>query len=293
MWYTTRQEGFDDPRHTKRGPCINVQRRTNYFLRIGFTAELIALTALYICYWIYGGSGLFGYDLKGLPEVARLSGKLRWILVFFTGLNLDGALLVLCFQGVLADDTCWARGYRAGSKILKFATFLDVLSSLLQLIFYLYVAKFYSARWFQHFEDGGSEWVFFAFIRILHSFSLIMYAAATYLLEVYHDEGAGDLHAYINSCLVASAGLIEFIVIFLKYSSISTAFIWLALLAVTIWCYFFEPEVNLVSPALFETELTNDVEIQVEKFARMSPFLRQDTSDVPTYAHPANPTEME
>jgi len=35
---------------------------------------------------------------------------------------------------------------------------------------------------------------------------------------------------------------------------------------------FFEPEVNDVSPAMYETELTNDIEQQVEKFARMSPY---------------------
>lgn len=53
---------------------------------------------------------------------------------------------------------------------------------------------------------------------------------------------------------------------------VSSLSIWLALLAATTWAVFFEPEVNNVSPALHETELTNDVEQQVEKFARMSPY---------------------
>lgn len=59
---------------------------------------------------------------------------------------------------------------------------------------------------------------------------------------------------------------------FIPIGGASTLTIWLALLAATIWAVFFEPEVNNVSPALHETELTNDVEQQVEKFARMSPY---------------------
>lgn len=55
-------------------------------------------------------------------------------------------------------------------------------------------------------------------------------------------------------------------------SGVAALFIWLALVGVTTWAFFFEPEVNEVSPALHETELTNDVEQQVEKFARMSPY---------------------
>ncbi|CDJ47103.1 Chromosome III, complete sequence, related [Eimeria brunetti] len=50
------------------------------------------------------------------------------------------------------------------------------------------------------------------------------------------------------------------------------ACLWLSLFAAAIWALFFEPEVNAVSPALHETELTNDVEQQVEKFARLSPY---------------------
>lgn len=195
----------------------------------------------------------------------------------------------------------WARGYRAGSKILRLATFMDLLCSVMQFIFYLYIAKFYQPKWYAQFEEGGPERLFFSYIRCMHAVCLLLYAAATYLLEVYHDEGAGDLHAYLNSTLFGFAGLIgksqthccvivpvvhlststcfrfavhfsEFTVMFLPLSGLSTLAIWFALLAATVWAFFFEPEVNNVSPALHETELTNDVEQQVEKFARMSPY---------------------
>ncbi|KAL8448452.1 hypothetical protein Emed_003786 [Eimeria media] len=121
-------------------------------------------------------------------------------------------------------------------------------------------------------EEGGPECLFFSYIRCLHAVCLSLYAAATYLLEVYHDEGAGDLHAYINSALFGFASLLEFCVLFVPIGGASSLSIWLALLAASTWAVFFEPEVNNVSPALHETELTNDVEQQVEKFARMSPY---------------------
>lgn len=102
----------------------------------------------------------------------------------------------------------WARGYRAGSKILRMATFLDLLSSIMQFIFYLYIAKFYSAKWYAHFLEGGSERIFCSYIRCMHAVCLLLYACAYYLLEVYHDEGAGDLHAYINTVLFFLAGTV-------------------------------------------------------------------------------------
>lgn len=102
----------------------------------------------------------------------------------------------------------WARGYRSGSKILRLATFLDLLSSIMQFIFFLYIAKFYKPKWYIHFKEGGPECLFFSYIRCLHAVCLALYAAATYLLEVYHDEGAGDLHAYINSALFGLASIV-------------------------------------------------------------------------------------
>ena len=72
---------------------------------------------------------------------------------------------------------------------------------------------------------------------------------------------------FVCVCLFA-----EFCVLFASVSGVSALFVWFALLAAATWAVFFEPEVNNVSPALHETELTNDVEQQVEKFARLSPY---------------------
>ncbi|KNG76117.1 hypothetical protein PFMG_02379 [Plasmodium falciparum IGH-CR14] len=69
----------------------------------------------------------------------------------------------------------------------------------------------------------------------------------------------------------------EIFVIFCNSGCYSNLLLWLALGAVSLWSYYFEPEVNHVSPALHETELTNDVEQQVEKFSRYTPY-PQDTN---------------
>ncbi|CDJ60918.1 hypothetical protein, conserved [Eimeria maxima] len=280
MWFTTRQEGLDDPRPAMRGPCLDLPTTVfcggvggnSFLLRGGFLLQLFSLTGLFISYWASGGAGLFGYELQGMNEAARSSEGLHTALAFFSGLYMLGAAYLVCFQAIAADDACWARGYRSGSKVLRLATFLDLLSSVMQFIFFLYIAKFYKPKWYLQFKEGGPECLFFSYIRCLHAVCLALYGAATYLLEVYHDEGAGDLHAYINSALFGLASLVEFCVLFVPVGGASALTIWLALLAAAIWAVFFEPEVNNVSPALHETELTNDVEQQVEKFARLSPY---------------------
>ncbi|CAG9476250.1 glideosome associated protein with multiple membrane spans 3, putative [Plasmodium vivax] len=279
MWFTTRQDGLDDNCHTNRGPCFQISGFFGTTLRIGFFLEFIALTFLFMAYWSSGGKGLFSYDLKNMKDEYRLDQTFRNSITLWSGVYLIGAIFIMSFQVLLADDTCWARGYRAGSKILRLASFLDTISATLQFIFYLYISKFYTRKWYVHFNEGGSEWVFFIFVRLVHAFSCLLYGLAAYLLEVYHDEGAGDLHAYINGVMFAFAGLTEIFVIFCNSGCYSNFLLWLALGAVSLWSYYFEPEVNHVSPALHETELTNDVEQQVEKFSRYTPYPQEQNQN--------------
>lgn len=279
MWFTTRQDNLDDGVHTNRGPCVQISGLFGTMLRIGFFLEFISLTFLFLTYWSNGGKGLFNYDLRGMKDEYRMDESFRNSLAVWSGLYLIGAMFIMSFQVLLADDTCWARGYRAGSKILRLASFLDTISATLQFIFYLYISKFYTRKWYVHFNEGGSEWVFFIFVRLVHAFACLLYGLATYLLEVYHDEGAGDLHAYINGVAFVLAGLTEIFVIFCNSGSFSNLLLWFALLAASLWSYYFEPEVNHVSPALHETELTNDVEQQVEKFSRYTPYPQEQAQN--------------
>lgn len=82
MWFTTRQEGLDDPRPAMRGPCLDLPTTVfcggvggnSFLLRGGFLLQLFSLTGLFISYWASGGAGLFGYELQGMNEVCLLFG---------------------------------------------------------------------------------------------------------------------------------------------------------------------------------------------------------------------------
>jgi len=243
MYYSTRQEGFDDPRPTLRGPCFDLGGLCaggsgSCFLRSGFLLQFVSLSALFLSYWINGGWGLFGYELDGMNEEARNASAFRITMAFWSGVYLLGSVSLMFFQATLSDDACWARGFRAGSKVFRLGAFFDVLSSIMQFIFYLYISKFYTEKWYTHFLEGASERVFFSYIRCMHAIALFLFGAATYLMEVYHDEGAGDLHAYINTILFFVSGTIEFFVMFFDWSCIASVFIWLTLAAVTTWSFF-------------------------------------------------------
>lgn len=278
MWVTSRRDHLDDGVPPSRAPSVSLNLIFNCSLRLGFGMQLIGFLGLNLVYLAYGGKGVFTYDLTGVPEDSRLDERFRAYLTTFTMIYMLGALSLMSFQVLLADDTCWARGYRSGSKILRLATFLDTVSSTMQFIFYLYISKFYTERWFVHLNEGGSELVFFVFTRIMHAFACLLYGLACYLLEVYHDEGAGDLHAYLNGVCFVLTGCSELMVLVLHKGMFTTPLIMVTLCAATLWAVYFEPEVVFVSPALQETELTNDVEHQVEKFTRMTP-----SSQIPFY----------
>ncbi|AFZ81644.1 hypothetical protein BEWA_010610 [Theileria equi strain WA] len=278
MWLSTRKDHLDDGVPPNRAPCISLTIFFNTSLRLGFLIQLASFFALNFLYYSYDGKGVFSYDLSGLPESSRLDPTFRLYLTIFSMMYMLGSLCLICFQVILADDAGWARGYRSGSKILRLAAFLDTISSTLQFIFYLYIAKFYTQRWYINLNEGSSELVFLVFTRIIHAFACILYGLACYLLEVYHDEGAGDLHAYLNGVCFVLTGFSEFLVLLFRIGTIYTPFLLFSLSAVTLWSFYFEPEVTYISPSLQETELTNDVEQQVEKFTRMTP-----SSQVPYY----------
>ncbi|UKJ89963.2 hypothetical protein MACJ_003220 [Theileria orientalis] len=271
MWLSTRKDHLDDGAPPNRAPCVSFGGFFNNSLRAGFGLQLLSLLALNFVYYSYNGKGVFSFDVSGVPEETRLDPSFRFYMAAGSLVYLMGSLSLVFFQVLLADDTCWARGYRSGSKILRLATFLDTVSATLQFIFYLYMSKFYSKRWFNHLNEGGSELVFLVFTRNIHAAACLLYGVASYLLEVYHDEGAGDLHAYLNGVLFVATGASEMAVLLFRVNGVYTPFLLLALAAVTLWAFYFEPEVNFVSPTLKETELTNDVEQQVEKFTRLTP----------------------
>eukprot|EP01069_Polyplicarium_translucidae_P004526 Polyplicarium_translucidae@DN259_c0_g1_i1.p1 len=221
MWYTTRQEGFDDPKHTKRGPDLAsyVESRTNSTLRVGFLTQALSLGGMFLLFWGFQGLGIFTYDLHYTNESMRSNTVFRAALAFLSFCYMTGSARLLAFQLTLADDAVWARGYRAGSKLFGIASLLDLVSSTMQFVFYLYMANNYDKTWWAHFTSGGYEWTFVAFARVLHAVAFCMFADATFCLEVYHDDGAGGLHAILNSFAFAAAGIAEIAVLFLAHGA--------------------------------------------------------------------------
>lgn len=209
MWHTTRYEGFDDPKHSNRGPAgvATLQGMLSALLRTGFLLELVGLTVLFLVYYVYRGTGFFTYDLVFTTEDQRALPGFRFWLEIASGVQLVGALYVLCFQAVLADDASWARGYRAGAKLLGNAAFFDVLSRTIQFIIYAYMNAHYDKVWWKQFSSGGAEWLVSALARLLHAFALFYYATALFLLEIYHDNGTNDWHGILNCFLFSVAGV--------------------------------------------------------------------------------------
>lgn len=209
MWYTTRYEGFDGPKHSSRGPTgfTAIQGILSGLLRTGFLFKVLGLTGLVLSYYVYKGTGLFTYDLAETTEEQRTSPGFRRCLELFSFLYLAGALYLLFFQTLLADDASWTRGYRAGSKMLGNAAFLDVVSSTLQFIMYAYMDNNYDKIWWNQFCSGGVEWLFHALARLIQAFSLLYYASGLFLLEIYHDNGTNDWHSVLNCFLFTVAGV--------------------------------------------------------------------------------------
>lgn len=209
MWYTTRYEGFDGPKYSTRTPSgiAAIQGILSALLRTGFLLKLVGVTGLVLSYYIYEGTGFFTYDLKDTTEEQRGMTGFRCSLVVFCGIHLCGALYLLLFQTLLADDASWARGYRAGSKMLGNAAFLDLVSSTLQFMIFVYMDTHYDEPWWYQFTSGGVEWLIYALARLLQSFSLLFYASGLFLVEVYHDNGTNDWHGVLNAFLFTAASI--------------------------------------------------------------------------------------
>lgn len=275
MWYTTRFEGYDDPKHSNRGPSgvATLQGVLSASLRTGFFLEVVGITGLVLTYYACKGTGLFTYDLSQSSEEQRQMPSFRLCLVIFSGLHLIGSLHIMIFQAALADDASCARGYRAGAKLLGIATFFDLVASTLQFIIYAYMLTNYDQIWWSQFVSGGVEWLIVALARLVHAFAMFYFSSALLLLEVYHDNGTNDWHGVLNCFLFFVGGCAEIVALTISNSTVSVVITWIALVSAMVWSMAFEQEVNASAPLLNEPELTNEIEAQVEKFARKTPYL--------------------
>ncbi|OII76100.1 hypothetical protein cand_006890 [Cryptosporidium andersoni] len=275
MWLSTRVENVDTGITTKQGPSIPIESLFYAFLRLGLFFEIMCFAGLTLISYVSTGSLMLNYH--SFPEHMLQGSIPSYVsLCFFLGLVGAGKLMV--FQILLADDTCFARGYVTGSKIIKVASLLDLVGKMICFVFTLQLGgtsenaiEFNTAV-----AQGGVEINFLTFGQVLSGIAFISYGFGFLLLELFQDEGVGNVYGYINFSSFVSAG-IAILIYAISFKTSGANFIALvALMGAFIWASFFEPAVNEFSPSLGETELTNDVETQVEKFTRTSHYYNVD-----------------
>ncbi|EZG67240.1 putative transmembrane protein [Gregarina niphandrodes] len=279
MWVATRHEGFDREGFLLNRPKVytgfvagSLDRCSKGFLRTGLLFQTLALLGMILFHYAFGGLGYYTWDLRHTTEEMRNNETYRLALLGFNILYFLGSILLTAFQAGLADDAAWSRGYRAGSKLLSYASFFDVVASTMQLAWALNFSSYYTDAMWTHFRDGNLDWVFCNGARVIRALAYVGYGLSFFLLEVYHDEGTNDWHGGANLIFYLLAGISEMSVILLADPAFSTAVSFVALMSALLWAVAFEEEVNASSPALNESELCNELEKQMDRFARVNPL---------------------
>jgi len=269
MWYTTRTEGFDATIPKNRAPFLHdyLASRLGTSLRCGLGYKLLALLGFYLCYYAFEGRKIFSFNLAYTTENMRNSNSHNALNILFQTINMVSAIWICIHWQCLSDDAAWARGFRAGSKILGSAATLDTISQSAQLAAFVWLFQNYSDNWWDHnYSMGGVEWYFLGGARAISAAANLLYGLSFFLLEVYHDDGTNEWHACLNLCLYAIAGLHE-----ASGCGWSTISLSIAHISAFLWALPFEEELNECS-GLHESELVNQVEEETNKYANLSPY---------------------
>lgn len=227
-------------------------------LRSGFALQSASLSLMFIFYWAFGGTGIFVFDLYAAPESVKISRPFHLTISALMGLYLLGTLYIAMFQVFVTDNSKAVRGFRAGSKILSAAVTLDLLSSMLRLVQYLYAYFYMSMKWWTRYQQTKADWIFFQFGSFTNSFALTMYGAALFYLEAYHDEGTSEEIAWTNLILFFLAGLAELLMVFTGYGALFSLFLLAAIVSGTIWAFSFEALLDKWSPSLHSRDINAD-----------------------------------
>ncbi|BAM39256.1 conserved hypothetical protein [Theileria orientalis strain Shintoku] len=244
-------------------------------LRSGFTLQTVSLSLMFVFYWAFGGTGVFVFDLYAAPESVKVSKPFHLTVSALMGLYLLGTLYIAMFQVFVTDNSKSVRGFRAGSKILSAAVTLDLLSNMLRLVEYLYAYFYMSMKWWTKYQQTKSDWIFFQFGSFTNSFALVMYGAALFYLEAYHDEGTSEEVAWTNLSLFFLAGLAELLMVFTGYGALFSLFLLLANFSGTLWAFSFEPLLGKWAPSLHSRDVNadfvNDDTVVTEPYTQFYP----------------------
>lgn len=244
------------PRGETHSPFIGFF--SSKFLRTGFILQVLALSLMFVFYWAFGGSGIFIFDLYAASENVKLSQSFHLAVSTLMGIYIMGTLYIALFQVFVADNSKLVRGFRAGSKILSAAVTLDFISSVLRMVQYIYAYYYMSMKWWTKYQQTKADWIFFQFGSFVHSFSLIMYGAAFFYLEAYHDEGTQEEFAWVNMILFGLSGLAELLMVFTGFGSLFSLLLLVSILCATTWAMSFEPLLEKWSPALHSRDVNAD-----------------------------------
>ncbi|ORM39338.1 uncharacterized protein BXIN_2941 [Babesia sp. Xinjiang] len=274
------------PRGEQHTPMVGFF--SSKLLRSGLTFQCSALTLMFIFYWAFGGNGVFVFDLYAAPESVKISRPFHLTVSSLQALYLLGTFYVAMFQVFVSDNSKAVRGFRAGSKILSAAVTLDLISSMLRLVQYIYAYFYMSMKWWTRYQQTKADWIFFQFGSFTNSFALVMYGAAFFYLEAYHDEGTSEDVAWTNLVLFCLAGLTELLMVFTGYGALFSLFLLAAILSATVWSFSFEPLLEKWSPSLHSRDVNADFAEDVyEQGYQQASYIQEQ----PEYAH--IPTQMD
>ncbi|GFE54264.1 conserved hypothetical multi-pas transmembrane [Babesia ovis] len=244
------------PRGEQHTPMVGFF--SSKLLRSGLTMQCTALTLMFIFYWAFGGNGIFVFDLYAAPESVKISRPFHLTVSSLQAIYLLGTFYVAMFQVFVSDNSKAVRGFRAGSKILSAAVTLDMISSMLRLVQYIYAYFYMSMKWWTRYQQTKADWIFFQFGSFTNSFALVMYGAAFFYLEAYHDEGTSEEVAWTNLVLFCLAGLTELLMVFTGYGALFSLFLLAAIMSATVWSFSFEPLLEKWSPSLHSRDVNAD-----------------------------------
>lgn len=244
------------PRGEQHTPLVGFF--SSKLLRTGLTMQCVALTLMFIFYWSFGGNGIFVFDLYAAPESVKISSSFHLTVSSLMAVYLLGTFYIAMFQVFVSDNSKAVRGFRAGSKILSAAVTLDLLSSMLRLVQYIYAYFYMSMKWWTRYHQTKADWIFFQFGSFTNSFALVMYGAAFFYLEAYHDEGTSEEMAWTNLVLFGLAGLTELLMVFTGYGALFSLFLLAAIVSTTVWSFSFEPLLEKWSPSLHSRDVNAD-----------------------------------
>eukprot|EP01054_Gregarina_sp_Poly1_P000979 Gregarina_sp_Poly_1__978@NODE_1239_length_4674_cov_201_846538_g844_i0_p3_GENE_NODE_1239_length_4674_cov_201_846538_g844_i0NODE_1239_length_4674_cov_201_846538_g844_i0_p3_ORF_typecomplete_len129_score3_34DUF3273/PF11677_8/3_3e31_NODE_1239_length_4674_cov_201_846538_g844_i040714457 len=102
----------------------------------------------------------------------------------------------------------YARGYRAGTKMLSQATLFDIVSSAMMTLFFFAQFSYLEDQWQTDAIHPNPMVIYGITNRLLHAVALFFYGGAFLCLEAYHSQGTAECWGWIILCVFKAAGVL-------------------------------------------------------------------------------------